>query len=228
MSELTVVVCVAFDHRADTEGLKRFKQCICHCPFVDVAMDVSGTYDMIVHGRIASVTDYNEQLDRISEQIARYVSRIEANFVARKIERITPATTFIWVPCNDGHKKINVGAIDKVIAEGDYMRLYVGNWQCLVHTTFCALKAQLDNRFIQLHRSAVVRVDFIERLVHRERRWIARLNDGSQQIVAKSCVSHVLGLMSADSSNVRPTLSIVSQIEEKPTQPNEARVLKVT
>ncbi len=72
------------------------------------------------------------------------------------------------------------------------MRLFVHDWHCLIHSTIHALKERLDARFIQLQRSSIVR--------HHERRWIARLRDGSQQAFAKSHVSAVLELMAHDSS----------------------------
>jgi len=199
MADLNVVVCVAFDHRADAEGLNRFKECICHCDFVDVAMEVTGSYDMIVQGRIDTLAHYTEAMDRIRPQLAQFVTRIETNFVGRKIERLPEGEDFMWVPCAGGRKRIDMGMIDKVIAEGDYMRLFVHDWHCLIHTTIHALKERLDARFIQLHRSSIVRIDFIDRLMHHDRRWIARLRDGSQQSVAKSHVSAVLDLMAHDS-----------------------------
>ena len=209
MGELNVIVCVAFDHRADAEGLERLKKCICHCDFVEVAMEVSGTYDMIVQGKIATLADYTEEMNRIRPQIAEFVKRIETNFVCRKIERHPEAEIFMWVPCVGGRKRIDIGMIDKVIAEGDYMRLFIQDWHCLIHSTIRGLAEKLDARFIQLHRSSIVRIDFIDRLMHHERRWIARLRDGSQQAVAKSHVSALLDLMAHDSSNVerRPAKS---------------------
>ena len=200
MADLNVVVCVAFDHRADAEGLERFKKCICQCDFVDVAMEVTGTYDMIVQGKIASLADYTEGMDSIRPQLAAFVTRIETNFVGKTIERHHEVEKFIWVPCVGGRKRIDIGAINKVIAEGDYMRLFIHDWDCLIHSTVRALIEKLDARFIQLHRSSIVRIDFIDRLMHHERRWTARLRDGSQQTVAKSHASAVLELMAHDSS----------------------------
>lgn len=201
MADVFVVVCVAFDHRADAEGLERFKKCICNCDFVDVTMDVSGTFDMIVQGRIPTLAAYTEHMDRIRPQLAEFVSRIETNFVANKTERRLEAEQYMWVPCVGGHKRIAVGTIDKVVAEGDYMRIYLYDWNFLIHSTIRALKERLDARFIQLHRSSIVRIDFIDRLMHHDRRWIARLSDGSQQAVAKSHVPAVLALMAHDSSS---------------------------
>ena len=198
MAELDVVVCVAFDHRSDAEGLERFKSCIRHCEFVDVALEVSGTFDLIVQGKIGTLAAYTEQMDRIRPQLAAYVTRIETNFVSKRTERRSVVEKCMWVPCVGGRKRIEIGMIDKVVAEGDYMRLYIQGWHCLIHSTIHALKEQLDARYIQLHRSSIVRIDFIERLLHRDRRWVARLRDGSHQPVAKSHVSEVVDLIAHD------------------------------
>ena len=223
MGDLHVVVCVAFDHRSDGDGLERFKNCICHCDFVEVAMEVSGTFDMIVHGKIETLSDYTKQMDRIRPQLAEFVTRIETNFVGKTMERRPAAEICMWVPCVGGRKRIEMGMIDKVVAEGDYMRLYIQDWQCLIHSTIHALKNQLDARYIQLHRSSIVRIDFIDRLLHRDRRWIARLRDGSHQSIAKSHVSKVLDLIARGSSKVDAIPAISGTLVEAPRQANEIR-----
>ena len=83
MADLSVVVCLAFDHRADPEGLAHFRQCVCHCGFVELALDVSGTFDMIIQGKIGSLAAYTEQMDRIRPQLAAFVKRIETNSSAK-------------------------------------------------------------------------------------------------------------------------------------------------
>ncbi len=221
MAELNVVVCVAFDHRANAEGLERFKNCICHCDFVEMAMEVSGTFDMIVQGKIETLAAYTEQMDRIRPQLAEFVTRIETNFVSKKINRQSVVEKCLWVPCVGGRKRIEIGMIDKVVAEGDYMRLFIHDWHCLIHSTIHALKDQLDARYIQLHRSSIVRIDFIDRLLHRDRRWIARLRDGSQQPVAKSHVSEVLDLIAHESSKVKRMPAKSSTPMEAPRRANE-------
>lgn len=214
MSDLTVVVCITFDHRADPQGLERFKQCICRCPFVDVALEVSGTFDLIIQGHVDTLAAYTDEMTRIRPQLAEFVARIETNFVGRKVERRQEVERFLWVPCDRGRKRIAVGLIDKVVAEGDYMRLFIGDWHCLLHSTARNLLAQLDDRFIQLHRSSIVRVDFIDRMTHEGRRWIARLRDGSQQPVAKSHIGRVLNLLQHDpatSGRHSPKISPVTE-----------------
>jgi hypothetical protein len=54
--------------------------------------------------------------------------------------------------------------------------------------------------FVQLHRSWLVRITFIERLLHDGRRWTARLCDGSEIGVAKSHTQDVLRIMAGESS----------------------------
>lgn len=204
MSNLVVIVCVAFDHRAPVSGLQQFKECICACPRVQTVLEVSGTFDLIVQAQLSSLAEYAEQMRRIAPQLAEYALKVETNFVARKVERAKEERC-LWVPCPDGRRRIEVGMINKILAEGDYMRLCTNDSECLVHDTIRHLLSSLDDgQFIQLHRSTVVRVDFIERLMHRRRRWVARLRDGSEQAVAKSHVAKVLQLIAGDSAKLEP------------------------
>lgn len=224
MSDLTVVICIAFDLRADPEGLENLKKCIRNCEFVDVTMDVTGTFDMIVQSKVPSLAVYSEQMDRIRPKLATFVTRLETNIVAKKTERSSGPDTFMWVPCSGGRKRIDVCMIDKVLAEGDYMRLFVKDWHCLVHSTIRALKDQLGDRFIQLHRSAIVRIDFIDRLVHHDRRWIARLRDGSQQAIAKSHLSSVLSMIAPESSKAKHERAKLSAVTEEWSAANEMQM----
>lgn len=43
VNDLVVLVCLAFDHRAARDGLAAFKKCIFECPFVDRALEVTGS-----------------------------------------------------------------------------------------------------------------------------------------------------------------------------------------
>ena len=203
MTDLVVVVCVAFDHRASAEGLAQFKKCIFRCPFVESALEVSGTYDLILQGSCSSLNEYTEHMSLVRPQIGEFVTRIETNFVSRKIQcrPNAEAGSWLWLPCEGGSKRVDARLINKVVAEGDYMRVHVGDWNCLIHQTMQSLCAKLGTAsFIKLHRSSLVRIGFIDRLVHVERRWIARLQDGTHVSVAKSHVPEVLRLMTGDST----------------------------
>jgi len=214
VTSLAVVVCVAFDHRAPVAGLQKFKNCICACERVDLVLEVSGTYDMIVQAHLASLADYADEMQRLAPQLAEFALKVETNFVARKVER-SAREKCLWVPCNEGRRRVDTTSINKILAEGDYMRLCLSDSECLVHDTIRHLLSQLEEeQFIQVHRSAVLRVAFIDRLVHRGRRWIARLKDGSEQPVAKSHVAEVLRRISDDSSPAEarsPKLRLISE-----------------
>lgn len=165
-------------------------------------MEVSGTYDLIAQGNCASLAEYSEQMERIRPHIAEFAARLETNFVSKTVERDIPDEgTALWLPCEGGHRQVQVAMIDKIEAEGDYMRVYVGDWNCLVHETMHRLADRLgQSGFIKLHRSSMVRIRFIDRLVHGGRRWTAWLRDGSQMRVSKSQVHVVLQLMTAESA----------------------------
>jgi hypothetical protein len=206
MADLGVIVCIAFDHRASAEGLARFKDCIFRCPFVDSALEVSGTFDLIVQGSCSSHAEYMEHMTLIRPQVAEFASRIETNFISLKVpcRPVVEEGTWLWLPCEGGSKRVDARQIDKIEAEGDYMRVHVGDWSCLVHQTMHSLCAKLGTtNFIKLHRSSLVRIEFIERLVNVERRWKARLHDGTDVSVAKSHVQDVLRMIGGESSTRR-------------------------
>ena len=77
--------------------------------------------------------------------------------------------------------------IDRVSAERDYMRLHVGRRSWLIHHSMASLEEGLDPElFVRLHRSAIVRKDFITGFTRNQSgRWIARLGDGTEQPVGR-------------------------------------------
>ena len=171
---------------------------------METTAEVSGAYDMIVQGGCASLAEYNEHIDAIRPFIAEFVTRIETSFIGKVIESSNDdeESETLWLPCEDGHKQVPTHMVDKVEAEGDYMRVHVGDWNCLVHETFYRLSERLGpTDFIKLHRSALVRIGFIDRIIHRNRRWTALLRDGSRITVAKSHVQDVLQVITRGSSN---------------------------
>ena len=78
-------------------------------------------------------------------------------------------------------------AFMRVTAERDYMRLHVGKRSWLIHHSMAALEEGLDPElFVRLHRSAIVRRDFIAGFSRNASgRWIARLADGNEQPVGR-------------------------------------------
>lgn len=92
-----------------------------------------------------------------------------------------------WASDLTGLVRIAARDIDRVSAERDYMRLHVGRRSWLIHHSMAALEEGLDPElFVRLHRSAIVRKDFISGFTRSPSgRWIARLGDGSEQPVGR-------------------------------------------
>ena len=92
-----------------------------------------------------------------------------------------------WASDLSGLVRIAARDIDRVSAERDYMRLHVGRRSWLIHHSMTALEEGLDpSVFVRLHRSAIVRKDFITGFTRNPSgRWIARLADGTEQPVGR-------------------------------------------
>jgi two-component system response regulator AlgR len=92
-----------------------------------------------------------------------------------------------WASDLSGLVRIASRDIDRVSAERDYMRLHVGRRSWLIHHSMTALEEGLDPAlFVRLHRSAIVRKDFISGFTRNPSgRWIARLADGEEQPVGR-------------------------------------------
>ena len=92
-----------------------------------------------------------------------------------------------WASDLSGLVRIAARDIDRVSAERDYMRLHVGRRSWLIHHSMTALEEGLDPAlFVRLHRSAIVRKDFIAGFSRNPSgRWIARLADGGDQPVGR-------------------------------------------
>jgi len=92
-----------------------------------------------------------------------------------------------WASDLSGLVRIASKDVDRVSAERDYMRLHVGRRSWLIHHSMAALEEGLNPEFfVRLHRSAIVRKDFITGFTRNTSgRWIARLADGEEQPVGR-------------------------------------------
>jgi two-component system response regulator AlgR len=91
-----------------------------------------------------------------------------------------------WVPWRSEMIRIEARSIDRVTAERDYMRLHVGARSHLLHMTAKQLERRLDPaHFIRIHRSQIVRRDFIERIRRDNGAWLIRCRDGAELRVGR-------------------------------------------
>ena len=171
---LRVIMCLTFDRRAAPQEVEAAKAAIVACPSVLHSVELSGTYDFMFEAEVPDMAAYNAQLATCAEPMARLVARYD----------------------NGRMKRIDCTALDKVSAEGDYMRVHSASQSWMLHSTMGALRKRLGcDDFIQLHRSMIVRRGFIDELFHSGRHWTAFLNDGTKERVAKGSVPEMLQML---------------------------------
>jgi two-component system, LytTR family, response regulator AlgR len=126
-----------------------------------------------------------ERLQRALDRARDYVEHRRAPSV--KAAEPSKWIDEFWASDLSGLVRIAAKDIDRVSAERDYMRLHVGRRSWLIHHSMTALEEGLDpSLFVRLHRSAIVRKDFISGFTRNPSgRWIARLADGTEQPVGR-------------------------------------------
>lgn len=120
-------------------------------------------------------------------RLARALDRVRAH-MGTSSAQISPRATLqeFWASDTQGLTRIRCEDIDRISAERDYMRLHVGTRSWLVNNSMARLEEELDpNRFVRLHRSAIVRRDFIVGMRNDDGVWTARLADGTEQRVGR-------------------------------------------
>ena len=124
---------------------------------------------------------------RLSRALERARAHLANRSVERKPERESKWLEEFWASDLSGLVRVAAADIDRVSAERDYMRLHVGRRSWLIHHSMTALEEGLDPElFVRLHRSAIVRKDFIAGFSRNPSgRWIARLKDGEEQPVGR-------------------------------------------
>jgi len=92
-----------------------------------------------------------------------------------------------WVSESNGLVRLEANHVDRISAERDYMRLHSGKRSWLINHTIGKLEEELDpEKFVRIHRSAIVRRDFVIGLRRDENgRWYARFPDGEEQKVGR-------------------------------------------
>lgn len=101
-----------------------------------------------------------------------------------------------WVPYRSEMVRITAVDVDRIDAMRDYMSLQVGSRNFLLHQTLADLERRLDPaRFIRVHRSTIVRRDFIAKLRHDGLGiWYAILADGADVRIGRSYLATVKAL----------------------------------
>jgi len=200
--DLRVILCLEFDRRAEAAKVAAFKSTLSGSPSTVQSIEITGSFDFMLELAMKDMATYTSWLANLADSLAALVARYEVNFVSRRFVRQQRAADAIWVPSNGDMQRIDRSLIDKVTAEGDYVRIHSQGATWLMHTTLRSIADLLRSKdFVQIHRSTIVRCSFVDRLIHRGRRWTVRLEDGSCEPIAKSHVVEAVQAVRNHSSN---------------------------
>lgn len=199
---LRVILCLRFHQKAPFSKVAEFKRTLISDERVLHSVDVSGSFDFMLESEHPNLAGYQEMIDDLSGRFGDLIDHYEANFICRRYLREEDGEPgHLWIPAASGLQRLEHARIDKITAEGDYVRVHSGRASWLLHTTMGKIFEELGSeRFLQLSRSLIVRTDFIDRLMHDYRRWTARLVDGSEHKIAKSRSASVIGRLKTESS----------------------------
>jgi two-component system response regulator AlgR len=124
------------------------------------------------------------------ERLARAIERARERLANGETTPTSPPPHYLeefWVSEQSGLVRLAACDIDRISAERDYMRLHSGKRSWLINHTIGKLEEELNPaRFVRIHRSAMVRRDFVVGLRHDDSgRWYARFRDGEEQKIGR-------------------------------------------
>ena len=128
---------------------------------------------------------------RFQTMLERVKRRIVADAI-RAPERARAAVASplrrLFARTRDGIVPVAVESIRRIRASGDYVEVHAPRGIHLLHMTLSELASRLDPaRFCQVHRSEIVNLDHVEKLVaFDERRLLVRLDDGTEIVASRS------------------------------------------
>ena len=136
--------------------------------------------------------------ERLGRAIDRARQRLSEGGAAAAAQACSSSSRLeeFWVSEPRGLVRLAAADVDRISAERDYMRLHVGRRSWLINHTIGRLEEELDPAlFVRLHRSAIVRRDFVSGFRRDETgRWYAQLADGEEQKVGRLYVHNARAL----------------------------------
>lgn len=133
-----------------------------------------------------------------SEGLVRAVARARGKIGSPEHRATVPSDRIeeFWVPHRSEMVRIAAIDVERIDAMRDYMSLQIGSRSFLLHQTLGDLERRLDpSRFIRVHRSTIVRRDFIAKLRHdRLGSWFVILTNGAEVRIGRSYLARVKAL----------------------------------
>ena len=95
------------------------------------------------------------------------------------------------------HYFVRVNDIDWIDADGNYVRLHTGERSHLIRDTMKAVESRLDpDRFVRIHRSAIVAIDAIASIEAREQgEYLVAMRGGARLVTSRGYAERVRGMI---------------------------------
>ena len=119
-------------------------------------------------------------LKRFQQTVERIERRINSESGKTNVEKSEPISR-IFVRDKRGLIPLAADEIVRLKADDDYTIIYTKDKKFLVGTNLKDFAAKLNpDKFLRIHRSAVINLDYIERIEEDNRRLILYMSDGSE------------------------------------------------
>ena len=143
-----------------------------------------------------------DAIDYVLKPVGRdRLERAVARVLARRGEKREPGGRWLrefWVPHRSELLRIDVNQVERIDAERDYVRIFVGQSDgetrsYLLLQTIAGLESRLDpDQFIRIHRSTIIRRDGIRGLRHEGLGvWSAELGNGEALRIGRTYLRKV-------------------------------------
>ena len=128
-----------------------------------------------------------------ADRLARAIERALARRNQAGIEGEQRWLEEFWVPDRSELLRIEAASVSRIDAERDYVRLHTEGRSYMLLQTIAGLEERLDpERFIRIHRSTILRRDFIKGLRHEGLGvWCAELADGETLRIGRTYLRKV-------------------------------------
>jgi DNA-binding LytR/AlgR family response regulator len=135
--------------------------------------------------------------ERAAAERTREVEEVLAN-LRGGADAPSPFLRNLWIAERGGRCCVEVGQIDWIAAERDYVRIHTGAKSYLIRHSIGGLESRLDPAdFVRVHRSSLVRRDRIVRIRHAAGRGAVVLSTGAEVPVSRRHMAAVKMLSEA-------------------------------
>jgi hypothetical protein len=202
------ILCLGVDRHGDPRRLAMLKHALVGSPLVLRHMESSGAFNLVLEVSAVDVPSYYRWLIATTRPYADLIRREETSFSDSPLCE-SAQDVVVWVQQGSGRIGLRRSAIDRIVAERDYVRIFADgrNWQVLA--TLQSFEDMLAcDGFVRVHRSSLVRLSAVRSMARSGGRWFVELADGSRETVARNRVAAIKALLRDNSTNLASRSSV--------------------